>query len=171
MTGRTHGRAVCSSGSDLWDRFEMMFGQQDYDGLVSLFAADAVYVEPGGRHEGSESIRAWLDDCGHAFSDVRYEVSLVIEHNDVIVAETVYQSTHTGPLRMPDGSVIPATGKTMDTPGVTILRVKDGKIIAARDYLDFLAGMIQLGLLPSPNHELYSMPWVLRDGITSACTT
>jgi len=36
----------------------------------------------------------------------------------------------------------------VDTPGVTILRVKDGKIIAARDYIDMLAGMIQLGLLP-----------------------
>jgi len=33
-------------------------------------------------------------------------------------------------------------------PAVTILRVKDGEIIAARDYLDFLGGMIQLGLLP-----------------------
>ena len=137
-----------ASGSDLWDRFETMFGQQDYDALVSLFAADAVYIEPGGRHEGRKAIRAWMDDWGHAFSDVHYEASLVIEHGDVIVAETNDRRTHTGPLTMPDGSVIPATGKTLDMPAVTILRVKDGKIIAARDYVDFLGGMIQLGLLP-----------------------
>jgi ketosteroid isomerase-like protein len=72
----------------------------------------------------------------------------VIEDDDVIVAETTYRSTHTGPLTMPDGSVAPATGKTVDTPGVTILRVKDGQIVDARDYVDMLAGMIHLGLLP-----------------------
>jgi len=135
------------TGSDLWDQFEAMLGQQDYGGLVCLFAEDAVYIEPGGRHEGREAIRAWLDDWGHAFSDIHYEATLVIEHGDVIVAETTDRRTHTGPLTMPDGSVIPATGETLDTPGVTILRVKDGKIIGARDYIDMLAGMIQLGLL------------------------
>jgi len=104
------------TGSDLWDQFEAMLGQQDYDGLVSLFATDAVYVEPGGRHEGREAIRAWLDDWGHSFSDVHYEASLVIEHDDVIVAETTYQSTHTGPLTMPDGSLIPATARPWTPP-------------------------------------------------------
>jgi ketosteroid isomerase-like protein len=95
-------------------------------------------------------IRSWLDDWGHAFSDVRYEKSLAIELDDVIVAETTYRSTQTGPLPMPDGSVVPPTGKTLDTRGVTILTVKDGKVVAARDYIDQSAGMMQLGLLPNP---------------------
>jgi steroid delta-isomerase-like uncharacterized protein len=135
-------------GSELWDRFETALATQDYDGLVSLFAPEGVYIEPAGRHEGREAIRAWLDDWGHAFSDIHYEAILVIEEDEVIVAETTYRSTHTGPLTMPDGSVVPATGKTVDTPGVTILRVKDGRIVDARDYVDMLAGMIHLGLLP-----------------------
>jgi len=137
-----------ASGSGLWDKFETMLGQQDYDGLISLFAEDAVYIAPASRHEGREAIRSWFDDWGQAFSDVHYEATLVIDRGDVIVAETIDRRTHTGLLTMPDGSVIPPTGETLDTPGVTILRVKDGKIVAARDYIDMLAGMIQLGLLP-----------------------
>jgi len=125
----------------LWDQFEKLLGNQDYEGFVSLFARDAVYVEPAGRHEGQEGIRAWCDEWGHAFSDVRYEASLVIEDGDTIVAETIYQATHTGPLTLPDGSVTPPTGKTVTSHGVTILKVKDGKIVAARDYFDQMEGM------------------------------
>ena len=51
-------------GSELWDRFETALATQDYDGLVSLFAPEGVYIEPAGRHEGREAIRAWLDDWG-----------------------------------------------------------------------------------------------------------
>jgi steroid delta-isomerase-like uncharacterized protein len=137
------------TGSDLWYRFETMFNKQDFDGLDSLFASDALYVEPTGRHEGGDAIRAWLDESVPAYSDVRFETSLVIEQGDTVVAEWTYQCKHTGPLSMPDGSVIPATGKALDTPGVTIFDVKDGKVVFARDYFDLLAGMSQLGLMPS----------------------
>ena len=128
-------------GTDLWNRFEAMLVKQDYDGWVSLFAGDAVYIDPGGRHEGLEAIRAWCDEWGPAFSDVSIDTSLVVEQGDVVIAEYVYRATHTGPLTMPNGSVVPATGKTSDTPVVTILRVDDGKIVAGRDYFDSKMGL------------------------------
>jgi steroid delta-isomerase-like uncharacterized protein len=137
------------TGSDLWNRFETMFNKQEFDGLDSLFASDAVYVEPAGRHEGGDAIRAWLDESVPAFSDVHFKTSLVIEHGDTVVAEWTYRCRHVGPLTLPDGSVIPATGKSLDSPGVTIFDMKDGKIVFARDYFDLLIGMSQLGLMTS----------------------
>ena len=134
--------------SDLWSRFETALTKQDYEGFISLFSEDATYLEPGGRHEGRKGIQAWLDDWGHSFSDTRFEASLVIDDGDVIMAEWTYRCVHTGPLTMPDGSVIPASGRTMDSPGVTILHVKDGQIVGARDYFDQMDGMVQLGLMP-----------------------
>jgi steroid delta-isomerase-like uncharacterized protein len=142
------------AGSDLWNRFNTMYNKQDFDGLDSLFASDAVYVDPAGRHEGGDAIRTWLDELAPAFSDVRFETSRLIEQGNTVVAEWTNRCTHSGPLAMPDGSVIPATGNALDSPGVTILDIRDGKIVFARDYFDLLVGMSlvgmsQLGLLPS----------------------
>jgi uncharacterized protein (TIGR02246 family) len=134
--------------SELWDRFEAALASQDYDGLASMYAPDGTYIEPAGHHEGRDAIRRWLDDWGHAFTGVTYKATLVVSDGDVIIAETTYHSVHTGPLTMADGSVMPATGKAIDTPGVTILRVKDAQIVTARDYIDQLGGLMQLGLMP-----------------------
>jgi ketosteroid isomerase-like protein len=54
----------------------------------------------------------------------------------VLVAEWMYRSTNTGPLTMADGTVVPPTGTTNESRGVTIIVVKDGRTVAARDYYD-----------------------------------
>ena len=81
-------------------------------------------------------------------SDVRFETGRVIEQGSTIVAEWTWRSTLSGPLPRPDGSVIPATGKVMDIPGLTIADVRDGQIVAARDYFDQMAMLSQLGVMP-----------------------
>ena len=134
--------------SDLWAQFEARFGSQDYDGLLELFSDDAVYTTPAGRHEGREGIRTWFDGWAKAFSDVRFVSSLVVEQDGTVAAEWIWRATHTGPLSMPGGSTIPPTGNVLEFPGVTILRVRDGRIVAARDYQDQVDSMIQLGLMP-----------------------
>ena len=136
------------TGADLWDQFATVLQKMDYDGFASLFTSDAVYIEPGGRHEGREAIRAWIAGGAGALSDVHFDTGRVIEDGSTIVVEWTWRSTHTGPLPLPDGSVIPATGKVIDFPGVTIADVRDGQIVAARDYFDQVAMLSQLGLMP-----------------------
>ena len=50
---------------------------------------------------------------------------------------------------MPDGTSIPATGKSFEVSGVESARVRDGKIVEHNMYWDTLDMMGQLGLLPS----------------------
>jgi steroid delta-isomerase-like uncharacterized protein len=137
------------AGSEIWARWEAVLAKQDYEACVALFAPDAVYVEPGGSHEGPGEVLAWLQNQDGGFSDVHFETVRLIEHGDTVVAEWRWRATHTRPFSMPDGSVIGPTGRTTDTPGVTIFTVRDGKIATARDYFDLLAGLVQLGVLPS----------------------
>lgn len=87
---------------------------------------------------------------GPALSDLQIEALLVIEQGGVIIAEWRGRATHSGPMTMAGGTVVPATGKTMDTPTVTILEVVDGQIVEAREYYDQLTGIVQLGLMPGP---------------------
>jgi steroid delta-isomerase-like uncharacterized protein len=115
---------------------------------LELFSDDAVYTAPAGRHEGRERIRSWFSGWADAFSDVSFVSSLVVEQDDAVVAEWTWRAVHTGSLVMPGGATIPASGNALEFPGVTILRVGDGRIVAARDYEDQLDSMIQLGLTP-----------------------
>ena len=39
------------------------------------------------------------------------------------------------------------TGKTVDISGTTLIKMKDGKIVAEQDFMDFLSFYKQLGLM------------------------
>ena len=49
---------------------------------------------------------------------------------------------------MPDGTAIPATGKSVEVHGVEFARVRDGKLIEHDMYWDSLVMTRQLELLP-----------------------
>jgi hypothetical protein len=51
------------------------------------------------------------------------------------VAEWTWQATHAAPYPPPDGSEIPATGKTIEMAGVSVLTVRDGKLASQHEYL------------------------------------
>ena len=62
--------------------------------------------------------------------------------------EWTWAGTHRGPLTLPDGTEVPATGKRAEATGAEIVRFRDGKVVEHNLYFDNLAAMAQLGLLP-----------------------
>jgi steroid delta-isomerase-like uncharacterized protein len=136
------------AGKDLWTEVETRHNKHDLAGWSSLFATDAVLTDPTGRYEGREAILAYLQAGDTAFSETRNETSRLIEEGDTVVAECTWRATHSGPLPMPDGREIPATGRMVEFPVVSVLTVRDGKIVSERDYFDMAAVMSQLGLMP-----------------------
>jgi hypothetical protein len=136
------------AGTDLWNQFEALYSKKDWDGAASLFAPDAVHIDPTGRHAGREAIRAWCEQGGEAFSDISFPSSFLIEQDGVIVAEYTFRAVHTGELPMPDGTVIPPSGNVHVIPCVTISEFEDEKFAAMRDYFDLMTGLSQLGLVP-----------------------
>jgi ketosteroid isomerase-like protein len=49
---------------------------------------------------------------------------------------------------MPEGTEIPATGKTVGMHGVSVITVRDGKFAIQHHYFDTAAMASQLGLMP-----------------------
>jgi steroid delta-isomerase-like uncharacterized protein len=147
LTHGTTGRGAVGAGKDLWTEAENLLNKHDSAGVASLYASDAVLTDPSGRYEGREAIRAFLEAMVKSF-DENLETSLLVEEGDTTVAEYTWRGTNTGPLTMPDGTEIPATGKTVEMLGVAIITVRDGKIVSERDYVDMAAMMSQLGLMP-----------------------
>jgi steroid delta-isomerase-like uncharacterized protein len=134
---------------DFWNEFESAYSKLDYRSVASLYASDAVHVDPIGRREGAEAIGAYFEEGDKPFSDISVETSQVIEEGNALVGEWVWRATNTGPITMPDGREIPATHKSLELPGVSVVSVRNGKCTSQRDYFDNASVMSQLGLIPS----------------------
>jgi steroid delta-isomerase-like uncharacterized protein len=145
---RVRRGGVMSAGKDLWTEVKARYNEGDLAGWAALYASDAVCTDPTGRYEGRAAILANLEGASKPFSDIRMETSLLIEEGDTVVGEWTVRGTHTGPLPMPDGTEISATGKAFEILGVTIWTVRDGMVTNQRDYFDSMAMMSQLGLMP-----------------------
>jgi steroid delta-isomerase-like uncharacterized protein len=137
------------AGKDVWTELQARHRQHDLSGYISLYTRDAVLIDPNGRHEGTEAIRAYIEEAEKPFPDVWMDTSLLIEEGETVVGEWIFRATHTAPLPMPNGGEIPATGKTVELPGASICELRDGKIAVRRDYFDFDLVLKQLGVLPS----------------------
>ena len=133
---------------DLLDRYVELYNACDLDGVMDLYAEDAVQRMPDGTFEGRRLIRDRLAQELAAFSDLAHRVVSYVEEGDAFADEWVFVGTHTGPLLLPDGIDLPPTGRRVEVPGMEVVRIRDGKVVANNLYYDNLAIAAQLGLLP-----------------------
>ena len=125
------------------------YNNGDLEAFVALYSRDAVLVGPDGRFEGVDAIRdSWAEQMA-AFPGAQVETVTEIEDGDTIAAEFVFRGTNNGALKLPDGSELPATGKTIEVPGATVAKVANGQIVSETMYFDNMAVYAALGLLPS----------------------
>jgi len=75
---------------------------------------------------------------------VTFTIVDVFGQGDKIVKHWNFKGTHTGEF-----FGIPASGKKVDIDGVTLVKMKDGKIAQEQDFLDNLSFYQQLGLIPT----------------------
>lgn len=132
----------------LLDRYVELYNAGDLDGVMDLYAEGSSQLMPDGSFEGRAAIRDRLAQEMDAFSDLAHRVVSYVEGGDSFADEWVFVGTHTGPVVLPDGTEVPATGKRVEVPGMELVRVSDGKIVVDNLYYDNLAVAAQLGLLP-----------------------
>jgi steroid delta-isomerase-like uncharacterized protein len=80
-----------------------------------------------------------------AFPDVRGEVKGAYADGPCAVLEIEWHGTNSGPMTMPDGGEMPATGRTATVRACQVFDTADGKITASRHYFDMMSLMSQLG--------------------------
>lgn len=132
----------------LLDHYVERYNAGDLDSVMDLYADDASQLMPDGIFIGRSVIRERLAKELTSFSNLRHRVTSYLEQGDGFADEWVFVGTHTGPLALPDGTELPATGKTVEVPGMELVRMRDGKIIVDNLYYDNVAVAAQLGLLP-----------------------
>jgi steroid delta-isomerase-like uncharacterized protein len=134
----------------LLERYIELYNAADLDGVMDLYADDAVQLMPDGTFQGRAAIKDRLARELAAFADIAHRYVSYVEQDDAFADEWVFAATHTGPLQLPDGTKLAATGKRVEMPGMEFVKVREGKIVVDNLYYDNLAVVAQLGLLPQP---------------------
>lgn len=111
----------------------------------SNFTKDVVmHVSP---HDlvGIDSARAYYANFLTGFSKITFTIKDVFGQGEKLVKYWNFKGTHTGVF-----FGIPATGKTVNLEGTTLVRMANLKIAEERDFFDNMDFMTQLGLMPAP---------------------
>jgi steroid delta-isomerase-like uncharacterized protein len=134
---------------ELLDYYVERYNAGDLDAIMDLYADDAVQGMPDGVFKGRQAIRERLWRELEAIPDVTHTVTSFVDQGDAFCDEWTFVGTHTGgPLTLPNGDELPATGKRVEVKGMEIVRVnEEGKITLNTLYYDNLAVAVQLGLL------------------------
>ena len=76
----------------------------------------------------------------------RHEIKLQVAEGDLVVSHIVGRGVHEGEL-----FGIPPTNNEVETEGIVIHRVRDGKITEYRSVTDVARVLQQVGAMPGPN--------------------
>ncbi|REK90016.1 nuclear transport factor 2 family protein [Streptomyces inhibens] len=125
------------STREILDRFHRAMLDKSADDLADLYAPDAAhefpFLFPGmpERYEGREEVRAGYRAAWGVSRAAPQEIQEICE---VVVHESVDPEVIT--VEQTVCGVVTTTGESLSFPGLLVLRVRNGLIVHARDYMD-----------------------------------
>jgi ketosteroid isomerase-like protein len=112
--------------------------------LETLFTDDVTGWSPYVTVSGLAALAALAALRETAFSNVAVTFRGLDEVGNKAFAEWLVQADHTGPLVLSEDSVLEATGRHVQLPGVTVADFREGKIRSFRTYFDDLSLIEQI---------------------------
>lgn len=135
---------------EILDQLTEAFFTQDYAAVERLYAPDAVAVTPDqGELKGAGAAIEYTKQFIEAFPDVKYEPEFKHESGNTAIDEGWIVGTNSGPLPLPSGDTLPATGKRIRVRSADIATVENGRVTSHRFYFDQMEFLGQLGLAPA----------------------
>lgn len=122
--------------------FEQVLDQGHLENYADSHAPD--FVVHGRTHDGTlEEDMAAAREERKAVPDLHFKINEILAERDLVLVYFTVSGTQTH-----EGMGYPATGKTFTATGMTLFRLKAGKIIEEWGVWDRLSVLQQLGLLP-----------------------
>jgi steroid delta-isomerase-like uncharacterized protein len=122
------------------------WNNHDREGYIACFAEDCEYNVPRRPGKGRDAVAAWWDFNAAAFGRGHQRVEVLVESDEHVAVEVLFEAKHTGPLAaVGTRREIPATGKPFTLPLVAMYTVRDGLIVSCRNYWDGIEALDQLG--------------------------
>jgi len=131
--------------SETWDeiinnRNLDYFNEDRFDKNVTLIMSPENVV-------GIEATKDFYNNYLVGFSDIEFTIKKIFGQGNNLVKHWHFKGKHTGSF-----FGIPATGKSVDINGVTLIKMKNGKIAQEQDFMDNMVFLQQLGIVSSPEN-------------------
>lgn len=131
-------------GVALLSRARERWNAGDLDGYLELYRDDTVLHGYAGVEPGLESIKNFYVGFTSAFPGSQLVFEDVFASGDKVTCRFVVKGKHTGPFQG-----MPATGRSFELPGITILRFEGGKCVERWSQANFFSLLQQLGAFPT----------------------
>ena len=92
---------------------------------------------------GKHAVGAFLTELFAAFPDLQFNVGSRLALGDFVAEEWCMRGTHRGPFMG-----IPATGRRVEIPGMSLVKLVNGRFLSDQFYFDSGLVLRQMGLLP-----------------------
>jgi ketosteroid isomerase-like protein len=135
---------------------ERMFDILDngrYDEFTTVVTEDVVKVELQVRTHSAAERAAGRQAFAAAVPGTRNTITRCVQDGDDFAVEGYGRGTQTGPLQLPQGTIL-ATGGQYEMQFCAFGRVGGDRISGVHIYFDMMSVMAQLGLVPGPRHRL-----------------
>jgi steroid delta-isomerase-like uncharacterized protein len=126
-------------------RFYDAYNKKDEKILDEIMADD--YVDHGHQPLGQGVLGAKSDhrEIARAFQDARFDIDEMFAADDRVAVRWTLNATHTGPF-----AGLSPTQKKITVPGISLYRLRDGKITETRNSADLFGMFTQLGAIGKP---------------------
>jgi steroid delta-isomerase-like uncharacterized protein len=132
------------ANKDLVQRVVDLVNAGELDQARELYTPDYVNHDPGAPEVADrDALMQLFAVWGAGFPDAHTTVDDMVAEGDQVAKRWTYRGTHTGEFMG-----IPATGKQVTMPAVTIYRVSGGKVAECWWNYDRLGALQQLGVIP-----------------------
>jgi steroid delta-isomerase-like uncharacterized protein len=126
--------------------FEEVWNKGREEAIDEMFAADGIAHgladETGNDLRGPQDFKPFFRKFRSAFPDIEVVVEDTVSEGDKLAARCTVRGKHQS-----DSLGFAATQRPMEMTGITIVRIRDGKIVEAWNNFDFLTMFKQLGAL------------------------
>lgn len=121
--------------------FEEIWNKKRREAIDEMMHPGAVLHEGGVDTVGIEAFQSYFDRMHSIFSDTHITVHDTIGDGDTVCLRWSCTVKHTG-----SGLGVPPTGKTVETTGISIMRVADGKLVEGWQNWDMVAVLEAIGV-------------------------
>ncbi len=134
---------------ELAEKWINAYNEKDINSLMLLYSPNAEVsffaLTPA---RGLDEIRALWEQDFRALPDSKVIILKLVSDGSTVMDEWTWTGTNSGPIVMPDGKIIPPTGRTVTVRGMDAIELKGDRIMKHRVYFQEVLFMKQLGMLP-----------------------
>lgn len=96
---------------------------------------------------GISGLKAYYQNYLTGFSEIEFKINDIFGQGNKLVKHWSFKGKHTGEF-----FGVPASGKYVEVEGVTLIKMKNGRIAREQDFMDSMIFQQQLGILSNPNN-------------------